>query len=94
MSIITSTLDRDKMYEDSKGQNYQWNDSISMISLCSWWYQQISLSYSKNISDVKKGEPKKVKVTERLKNVKSLWGQEEKIDQQGCVELQHTKQVK
>ena len=52
------------------------------------------ISYSKNISDVKKGEPKKVQVTERLKSVKSLWGQEEKVYQQGCVELQHTKQVK
>jgi len=31
--------------------------------------------------------------TERLKSVKSLWGQEEKIYQQSCVELQHTKQV-
>jgi len=30
----------------------------------------------------------------QLKGVKSLWGQEEKIYQQGCVELQHTKQVK
>jgi len=29
-------------------------------------------------------------VTEWLKGVKSLWGQEEKIYQQGCVELQHT----
>jgi len=49
------------------------------------------ITYSKNISDVKKGE---VQVTEWLKSVKSLWGQEEKIYQQGCVELQHTKQVK
>jgi len=32
-----------------------------------------------------------MQVTERLKGVKS---QEEKIYQQGCVELQHTKQVK
>jgi len=30
------------------------------------------LYYSKNIFDVKKGEPKKVQVTERLKSVKSL----------------------
>jgi len=52
------------------------------------------LSYSKNISDVKQGEVKKVQVTEQLKGVKSLWGQEEKIYQQGCGELQHTKQVK
>jgi len=51
-------------------------------------------NYSKNISDIKKGEAKKVQVTERLKSVKSLWGQEEKIYQQGRVELQHTKQVK
>jgi len=29
-------------------------------------------TYSKNISDVKKGEPKKVQATERLKGVKSL----------------------
>jgi len=35
-----------------------------------------------------------MQVTERLKGVKSLWGQEEKIYQQGCVKLQHTKQVK
>jgi len=54
----------------------------------------VNSTYSKNIFDVKKGKPKKVQVTERLKNVKSLWGQEEKIYQQGCVELQHTKQVK
>jgi len=36
---------------------------------------------------------KRVQVTEWLKDVKSLWGQEEKIYQQGYVELQHTKQV-
>jgi len=42
----------------------------------------------------KKDEPKKVQVAEWLKSVKSLWGQEEKIYQQGCVELQYTKQVK
>jgi len=42
----------------------------------------------------KKGEGKKVQVTEQLKGVKLLWDQEEKIYQQGCVELQHTKQVK
>jgi len=29
------------------------------------------ISYSKNVSDVKKGEPKKVQVTERLKSVKN-----------------------
>jgi len=52
------------------------------------------ISYSKNISDVKKGEAKKVQVTEQLKGMKSLWGQEENVYQQGCVELQHTKQVK
>jgi len=33
---------------------------------------QLYISYSKNIFDVKKGEPKKVQVTERLKSVKSL----------------------
>jgi len=49
------------------------------------------ISYPKNISTVKKFEAKKAQVTERLKGVKSLWGQEEKIYQQGCVELQHTK---
>jgi len=52
------------------------------------------ISYSKNISDVKKGKPKKVQATDWLKSVKSMWDQEEKIYQQGCVELQHTKQVK
>jgi len=35
--------------------------------------------YSKNISDVKKGEAKKVQVTKWLKGAKSLWSQEEKI---------------
>jgi len=34
------------------------------------------ISYPKNISDVKKGEAKKVQVTEQLKDVKSLWGQD------------------
>jgi len=37
------------------------------------------ISYSKYISDVKKGEAMKVQVTERLKGV--IWGQEEKIYQ-------------
>jgi len=39
-------------------------------------YERLSkfntLSYSKNISDVKKGKAKKVQITERLKGVKSL----------------------
>jgi len=48
-------------------------------------------SYPKNISAVNRGKAKKVQVTERLKGVKSLGDQEEKIYQQGCVELQHTK---
>ena len=42
-------------------------------------------SYSKNSSAVKKGKAKKVQVTERLKDVISLWGQEEKLHQLGCV---------
>jgi len=53
--------------------------------------QKNVISYSKNISAVNKGKAKKVQVN---KGVKSLWGKEEKIYQQGCVELQHTKQVK
>jgi len=36
-----------------------------------------AISYPKNISAVKKGQVKKVQVTERLKDVISLWGQEE-----------------
>ena len=39
----------------------------------------------KNIPAVKKGKAKKVQVTERLKDVISLWGQEEKLHQLGCV---------
>ena len=35
--------------------------------------------YPKNISAVKKGEAKKVQVTEQPKDVISLWGQEEKL---------------
>jgi len=42
-------------------------------------------TYPKNISAVKKGEPKKVQVTERTKDVISLWGQEEKLYQLSCV---------
>jgi len=38
----------------------------------------IYLTYPKNIFAVKKGEVKKVQATERLKDVISLWGQEEK----------------
>ena len=38
-------------------------------------------TYPKNISAVKKGEAKKVQV----KDVISLWGQEEKLHQLGCV---------
>jgi len=41
----------------------------------------------KNISDLKKGETTKVQVTKQLKCVKSLWGQEEKIYQQGCASI-------
>jgi len=55
--------------------------------------QKDVISYPKNISDVKKGETKKVQDTGE-QDVKSLWGQEENIYQQGCVELHHTKQVK
>ena len=54
---------------------------------------QLSRSYPKNIFAVKKGEDKKVQVAERLKDVISLWGQEEKLYQLGSahIELQHTK---
>jgi len=57
-------------------------------------HQHVVQTYPKNISAIKKGKAKKVQVTERLKGVKSLCGKEEKIYQQGCVELQHTMQVK
>jgi len=33
----------------------------------------------------KNGEAKKMQVTERPKDVISLWGQEEKLYQQGCI---------
>jgi len=45
------------------------------------------ISYPKKHLRCKKGEAKKVQVTEWLKGLKLLWGQEEKIYQQGCVEL-------
>jgi len=38
-----------------------------------------------NISAVKKGKDKKVQVTEWPKDVISLWGQEEKLYQLGCI---------
>jgi len=37
-----------------------------------WTHICMDVSYSKNISDVKKGEAKKVQVTERPKDVISL----------------------
>jgi len=43
------------------------------------WYQKNVISYSKKHLRYKKGEAKKVQVTEQFKGVKSLWGQEEKI---------------
>ena len=43
------------------------------------------MSYPKNISAVKKGEAKKVQVAERPKDMISLWGQEEKLHQLGCI---------
>jgi len=41
----------------------------SIWYLCEWLFQIVHdiITYSKNISDVKKGESKKVQVTERLK---------------------------
>ena len=48
-------------------------------------YVMIYSIYPKNISAVKKGEAKKVQVAEQLKDVISLWGQEEKLHQLGCV---------
>jgi len=71
---------------------YPQNAYMYFCGLCC--LKKYVISYSKNISDVKKGEAKEVQVTERLKGVKSLWSQEEKIYQQDCVKLQHTKQVK
>jgi len=62
-------------------------------SLQKWLISCMQGSFNQT-SDIKKGEPKKVQVIEQLKSVKSLWGKEEKIYQQGCIELQHTKQVK
>ena len=44
-----------------------------------------TITYPKTISTVKKGEAKKVQVTEQPKDVISLWGQEKKLHQQGCV---------
>jgi len=46
-----------------KGDHDHWNQN---------YIAALNISYSKNIFDVKKGEPKKVQVTERLKSVKSL----------------------
>jgi len=42
-------------------------------------------TYAKKISTIKKGEDKKVKVTEQPKDVISLWGQEEKLYQLGRI---------
>ena len=44
-----------------------------------------TVSCPKNISAVKKGEAKKVQVTEWPKDVISLWGQEERLYQLGCI---------
>ena len=48
------------------------------------------MTCSKNIFAVKKGEDKKVQVAGRLKDVISLWGQEEKL---GCVNRTPTYKV-
>jgi len=66
-----------------------------MLQLVTWTYMLVIklILFQKHLW-CKKGEAKKVQVTEWLKGVKSQWGQEEKIYQEGCVELKHTKQVK
>jgi len=48
-------------------------------------YCDTSEAIYRPISAVKKGEAKKVQVTEWPKDVISLWGQEEKLYQLGCV---------
>jgi len=45
---------------------------------------------SQNIFAVKKGEDKKVQVTEQPKDVISLWDKEEKLYQLGCIIIQNT----
>jgi len=55
--------------------------------LCDCFIRVTVVSYPKNIFAVKKGESKKVQITERPKDVISLWSQEEKLYQQGCIEL-------
>ena len=47
--------------------------------------QSSQIDCPKNISAVKKGEAKKVQVTERPKDVISLWGQEKRLYQLGCI---------
>ena len=50
-----------------------------------WKMEMENRNYSKNSSAVKKGKAKKVQVTEQLKDVISLWGQQEKLHQLSCV---------
>jgi len=86
-----SCIERPPVYKDHLkilwiSSLYPQNAYMACAVLKKMWYP-----IPTNISAVKKGEVKKVQVTEWLKGVKSLWGQEEKIYQWGC---QHTKQVK
>jgi len=57
---------------------YPQSASMYFCGLC--FLKQDVISYPKHLC-WKKGEAKKVQFTERLKGVKSLWGQEEKIYQ-------------
>ena len=56
-----------------------------MINAINRSFSTLKHSYPQNIFAVKKGKPKKVQVAERPKDVISLWGQEEKLYQLGCI---------
>jgi len=68
---------------------YQWKKSTEQFLLVT-----VDSTYPKNISAIKKGEDKKVQITEWPKDVKSPWGQEEKLYQLGCVYRTPAYQVK
>ena len=60
------------------------NSQRSIYSQIILWVSQVKCISQKHLS-WKKSKPKKVQVTEQPKDVISLWGQEEKLYQLGCI---------
>ena len=69
-----------------------WNSPAQYV-LCCVFFVAFAVVFKNPIQKHLCCKQEWAQVTEQLKGVKSLWGQDEKLYQPGCVELQHTKQV-